>query len=206
MDVVLTLAGLALLFALYRAYTTYIRLQDEKSQLAELLDKTLTDHDRNLNDHLAAEQQLAIIKAKLETLQSSTITPENSIPKQVHIEKVLELSQSLVETRAGLDEMTKKFEESRGKQISERVRLGQVGENFAAFHDQFPYDRSQVKALFQPVDLIYFGDDEVVFIDVKTGGSNLSKKQRQIRDNIKAGNVRFEVHRLDENGYDIKRD
>ena len=37
-----------------------------------------------------------------------------------------------------LKDVTEKFEESRGKQISERVRLGQTAENFAAFFSEFP--------------------------------------------------------------------
>jgi predicted Holliday junction resolvase-like endonuclease len=75
-----------------------------------------------------------------------------------------------------------------------------VSENLAAFTDQFPYDRSKVKALFQPVDLIYFGEDEVVFIDVKSGASSLSTKQRRIRDNVNNGKVKFRVMRINDDG------
>jgi predicted Holliday junction resolvase-like endonuclease len=194
----------AIIYAIFKSYES-VKLRKETSELNSMFNQLLIDHEHELIDHRDAERELALLKAKFEGLKLSTLTPENSVPKSMHVEKVVELSQVCQSMQGQLDEMTKKFEDSRGKQISERVRLGQVGENFAAFHDQFPYDRKQVKALFQPVDLIYFGEDEVVFIDVKTGAANLSQKQKNIRDNIKNGNVRFEVHRIDENGYTIKK-
>jgi predicted Holliday junction resolvase-like endonuclease len=38
---------------------------------------------------------------------------------------------------------------------------------------------------------------EVVIMDVKTGGANLNKVQRQIRDVIKAGKVTFRTFKPD---------
>lgn len=198
------LLGVTLLSLSIRYYYKSRSLQDEVGSLGELLSETLQDSERQIEDHRSSERELSILKAKLEGLEQSTLTLENSIPKDVHIEKVLDLSNRLSSTELVLQDITKKFEEARGKQISERVRLGQVGENFAAFHDQFPYSRQNAKALFQPIDLICFEDDEIIFIDVKTGNSQLSTKQRKIRDNIREGNVRFEIHRLDETGYRVE--
>lgn len=203
--VLLIAAVIGLAFAFY-LYQSNSKLRDETRTLDQLLRETLMAHERELADHKESVQELAIVQAKLEGFKKTTLTPENSIPKDVHVLKVLELSAQVSDLRNSLNDMTCKFEEVRGKQISERVRLGQIGENFAAFHDQFPYDRKKVKAMFQPIDLIYFGDDEIVMIDVKTGAAGLSSNERKIRDNIKSGRVRFEVHRLDENGYKIERD
>jgi len=197
--------GLAALlsFSVY-LYLQNRKLKEETESLGSILDETIKDHERELEDHQESARELSVAKTKLETLKETTLTPDNSIPKEIHDNKVLELVNELSATKRVLEDTNQKYEKERGKAISDRVRLGQVGENFAAFHDQFPYDRKQVKALFQPVDLVCFEENEVVFIDVKTGGSQLSKKQRQIRDNIKEGRVRFEIHRLDENGYQIK--
>lgn len=201
----------AILVCLFLVGCTYFYYQNSKlkSELKasdQLLRETLIAHDRELADHKESVQELAIVSAKLQTLKSSTLTPDNAVPKDMHVIKVLELSAQIADLQTQLNDMTCKFEESRGKQISERTRLGQTTENFAGFFNEFPYDRKEVKALFQPIDMIYFGDDEVVFIDIKTGASTLSTKQRKIRDNIKAGRVRFEIHQLDENGYTIKKD
>jgi predicted Holliday junction resolvase-like endonuclease len=194
----------AIIYAIFKSYES-IKLRKETSELNSMFNQLLIDHEHELIDHKEDERELALLKAKFEGLKLSTLTPENSVPKSMHVEKVVELSQVCQSMQIQLDDMTKKFEESRGKQISERTRFGQIEENFASFSSYFPYDRKQVKALFQPIDLIYFGDDEIVFIDVKTGASELSTKQRRIRDNILANRIRFEVHRLDENGYTIKK-
>lgn len=195
------LAILVIAYSFYKLYSSKSRLQAEASEIAALLSKTIEDHERDLNDHLAAEHELAIVNAKLETLRSSTITPENSIPKHAHVEKVLELSQSLVQVKVDLDEMTQKFEESRGKQISVRVKMGQIGEQFVFFNEGFKYDRKETKSLLQPIDLICFEEDEVVFVEVKTGEAKLSQKQKRIKTNIQEGRVRFEVLRIDEQGF-----
>ena len=204
MEGFLVIGFIALLIYVFYQHNSKTNLKDEVDRLADVLEITLTDSDRALEDHRSAERELAIVNAKLSVLKETTLTPENSVLRTEYQSKVFELAQGLSQSELDLDCMTKKFEESRGKQISERVRLGQVGENFAAFHDQFPYERKNVKALFQPIDLIYFGEDEIVFIDVKTGNAKLSTKQRRIRDTIQAGRVRFETHTLNEDGYKIK--
>ena len=203
MEVILISLVILLILVVIRVFSSNSKLISEVEYLNSALRKEMTDNDRTLEDQRNSERELAIYKAKFESLQKSALTPDNSIPKDLHLEKVFELSSKLTDTESKLQETTEKFEKSRGTQISERVRLGQTAENFAGFFTEFPYDRKNVKALFQPIDLIYFGDDEVVFIDVKTGASTLSTKQRKIRDNINSGKVRFEVHRLDENGYKI---
>lgn len=197
MLIALTLLLIGGLFYLYKSNSN---LKTEAQTLDQLLRETLLAHERELADHKESVQELAVIRAKLESIQSISLTPENAVPKHVHTEKIIEMSQELVSLQTQLSDMTRQFEESRGKQISERTRLGQVSENFAAFTDQFPYERKHVKALFQPVDLIYFGDDELVLIDVKSGDSTLSTKQRKIRDNVRNGNVKFRVMRINQDG------
>lgn len=195
--IIVTLIGLAL--CLFH-YNQSLKLKSELAISDKLLRETLIAHDRELSDHRESVQELAVVSAKLQTLKSSTLTPDNAVPKDMHVVKVLELTAKMNELQTQLNDMTCKFEESRGKQISERVRLGQIGEQFAALHENFKYDRKETKAILQPVDFVCFEPDEVVFVDIKTGNAQLSTKQRKIRDNIRAGRVRFEVFRIDENG------
>lgn len=103
-----------------------------------------------------------------------------------------------------VDEAKAQFKELQHQKISGDVKLGAKAENLLPFLSSFPYADDEIRGLFNPIDLIVFRADEVVFVEVKSGQSQLSEKQRQIRDNIKAGRVRFEVHRMDEKGVKIK--
>lgn len=59
----------------------------------------------------------------------------------------------------------------------------------------FPYNPKEVRFVGSPIDLIVFdGLDEgelrdIIFLEVKTGNSSLSNRQRQIKDAILAGRV-----------------
>lgn len=101
-------------------------------------------------------------------------------------------------------ELQERFEKLQFQKISADVKLGQKAEHLLPFLESFPYKDDEIKGLFQPIDLIVFRDDEVVFVEVKSGAAQLSEKERKIRDNIKAGRVRFEVHRINEKGVTVK--
>ncbi len=100
---------------------------------------------------------------------------------------------------------TEKLESVLSKQKSEQVRMGLVSENVAPFLEGFPYSSKSVRGLFNPIDLIVFAETEIVFVELKTGNSALSQKQRNIKKLIAEHKVRFEVHRMNENGYNIER-
>jgi len=76
------------------------------------------------------------------------------------------------------------------------VRLGQITEQLVPFLNQFPYDPTQAQFLGRPIDYIIFEKDKVVFVEVKSGNSKLSKKQRLIKSNIDKGNVEFHEIRI----------
>lgn len=79
---------------------------------------------------------------------------------------------------------------------SERVRLGQVAENLAPFLVNFKYNPKHARVLLNPIDYVIFTEDEIVFLEVKSGNAKLSEKQRAIKKVIEAGKVRFEVMRI----------
>jgi predicted Holliday junction resolvase-like endonuclease len=87
---------------------------------------------------------------------------------------------------------------------SSEVKTGQTVEQLAGFLDDFPYPDDEIKALYQPIDLIVFREEEIVFIEIKSGESQLSEKQRKIRDLIEEKKVRFEIHRINGKGYSVK--
>ena len=79
---------------------------------------------------------------------------------------------------------------------SSEVRLGQISEQLAPFLDQFPFDPKKVQFLGNPIDYIYFGENEIAIIEVKSGNARLSKKQRQIKKLVLGGKVRWKEIRI----------
>jgi len=81
---------------------------------------------------------------------------------------------------------------------SSEIRLGQIGEHFAPLLDDFPYDSKNARFLGSPIDFVVFDydNDRVVLLEFKTGNSKETKKQRQIKDIVRSGNVFYEVMRV----------
>ena len=76
------------------------------------------------------------------------------------------------------------------------VRLGQITEQLVPFLNQFPYDPTRAQFLGRPIDYIIFQEDKVIFVEVKSGNSRLSKKQKLIKSNIEEGKVEFHEIRI----------
>jgi predicted Holliday junction resolvase-like endonuclease len=80
---------------------------------------------------------------------------------------------------------------------SQAVITGRVSENVAPYMPLFPYNPKDVRFVGNPIDLIVFdGASEgclrdVIFLEVKTGRSSLAPVQRQIRDAVNGGKVRW---------------
>ena len=92
--------------------------------------------------------------------------------------------------------------ELRGRLHGERVKGGYVAESLAPLAEEFPVDvgkpGTSTVFLGQPIDYIYFDPEMgVSFIEVKSGRSDLSKRQRQLRDRIDEGRVEWLTHRVE---------
>ena len=86
-------------------------------------------------------------------------------------------------------------------QRSRAVLNGQFSEQMAAFFLGFPAD-PEIRFLGKPVDFIAFPGlstgvvNEVLFVEVKTGGSTLSKIERSLRDAVVQKRVRYTEYRI----------
>ncbi len=85
---------------------------------------------------------------------------------------------------------------------SQAVILGKVTEQVIPFHQAFPYNPKDVRFIGSPIDLIVFdgaseGDvDRIILLEVKSGNSSLSTRQRRIRDAVEEGRVVWQELRL----------
>ncbi len=103
-----------------------------------------------------------------------------------------------------LAESEKNFYTMLSQKKSSEVRVGKIGENMAPFLKDWPYDPNKFRFLGNPVDGIQFTDNEVIFIEIKTGKSKLSKGQKRIKEIVKSGNVSFATFRVSEDGCELK--
>jgi hypothetical protein len=80
---------------------------------------------------------------------------------------------------------------------SRAVTAGKMYEQLIPYLSGFPYDPQDVRFLGGPVDLVIFDGlsagqlRRIVFAEVKTGGSILSRRERGVRDIIEAGEVEW---------------
>jgi predicted Holliday junction resolvase-like endonuclease len=84
---------------------------------------------------------------------------------------------------------------------SRAVLGGQFSEQLAPYLPGFPYAPTEVRFLGRPVDFVVFkGLDsqeptEIVFVEVKSGGAQLSTVERKLRTLVEEGRVRWEEYR-----------
>ena len=98
-------------------------------------------------------------------------------------------------------EQSIKFQEGQyGKLLSQKksseVRTGKIAEQISPFLSDYPLDAKTARFIGDPIDFVHFDEDKVTFVEVKSGMSQLSKKQRHIRDMVKAGKVDFVIYRV----------
>lgn len=87
---------------------------------------------------------------------------------------------------------------------SQSSLVGKITEHLVPYIGNFPYNPRDVKFIGSPFDLLVInGMDagtitEIVFVEIKTGKyANLTGRERQIRNAIKAGKIRWEEIKID---------
>lgn len=79
---------------------------------------------------------------------------------------------------------------------SSEVITGQIAETLTPFLSHFKHDPQNSIFLGQPIDYLVFEEDEIIFVEIKSGNARLSKKQRRIKDLVKSKKVTWEEIRI----------
>jgi predicted Holliday junction resolvase-like endonuclease len=85
---------------------------------------------------------------------------------------------------------------------SRAVIGGQFSEQLAPYLPNFKYKPTECKFIGKPIDFIVFeGSDEkeiteVVFVEVKSGNSRLSIQEKNLKNAIEKGKIRYEEYRV----------
>lgn len=87
-----------------------------------------------------------------------------------------------------------------GQKKSSEVRTGKIVEQVSPFLADYPLDPKTARFIGDPIDFVHFDENMVTFIEVKSGKSQLSTKQRRIRDLINDKKVEFKIYRISGDG------
>lgn len=160
--------------------------------------------------YLFLQKEQVIIEKEPDLSQYRPI--HDSVSKDLHNEvvkmyadKLDVLGKDLTTKVAQLEQKDDAFAKLLSQKKSSEVRTGHTVEKLAPVLDNFPYDSKNLVPIFQPLDYIMFGEDEIVFIEYKSGQSKLSQKQKKLQKLINDGKIRFEIHRVSEDGYEIQK-
>lgn len=86
---------------------------------------------------------------------------------------------------------------------SRSVRLGSVAEKLIPVSGKLDYEPEDMIFLGRPIDYLVFNGmssdnvDSIVFLEIKTGSSNLSKRERQIEKCVNDKKIVFKTVRLE---------
>ncbi|GIU68535.1 MAG: hypothetical protein KatS3mg001_385 [Candidatus Pacearchaeota archaeon] len=85
---------------------------------------------------------------------------------------------------------------------SRAILSGQISEQIAPYFYDFPYKPTECRFLGKPIDFIVFpgleegNPREIVFLEVKTNTSSLSKKQRAIKKLVEDKKVGWKEYKI----------
>ncbi|MFH1294372.1 MAG: Holliday junction resolvase-like protein [Candidatus Aenigmatarchaeota archaeon] len=106
--------------------------------------------------------------------------------------------------KAKLQQWIGDAESSIRKDAIERSRVtlgGKMSEQLAPYFPDFKHDPTEVRFIGTPVDFIVFpglsGSEpkEIVFLEVKTGQSKLTARERKIKELVEQKKIRWEEYR-----------
>lgn len=161
--------------------------------------ESLKQENQSLKNQLTKTQ--SEFSAREQTLDNLRLTfeKEQAFLSQRQLElkdKEKKLLSEFAELETKLAEETEARKKVTSQKKSSEVRLGGIAETLAPFLDQFDFDPENCTFLGKPIDYISFADDEITFIEVKSGNSQLNSRQRHIRDQVKAKLVSWKEVRI----------
>lgn len=105
--------------------------------------------------------------------------------KNIAISYMIKYDNQLVATR-----------EYESKKKSTEVRTGQLIEKWIPFSLEVSINPQNARFIGDPIDFVVFDEDKITFIEVKTGDSSFTKKQRNIKKLVQDGKVEFKELRI----------
>ncbi len=177
---------------------TYLAHRNTKKQLREykelfdLSDQAFKGGQDKIQNLLEAANNKDVL---LERGVNALNTANNRLKEQITL--VQRLATEITTLRQTLEFQETQHQKLLGQKKSSEVRTGKIAEQISPFLDDYPLSPQTARFIGDPIDFVHFDEDKVTFVEVKSGKSQLSTKQRRIRDLIKAGKVEFTIYRVE---------
>lgn len=115
-----------------------------------------------------------------------------------------EWQQELREKEKALQDKRKKISE-RSEKGAKATNIGFILERMVPVMKEFTFERTDCRALFDPIDYIIFEGltkkgvvTKLFFIDIKTGKARLTGRQSEIRDLVEEKKIQMEIYKQPE--------
>lgn len=175
--------------------------------------KEVTEHDKLVSHSKELYKKNKFLEYKLKELQieKDSIAEKHlksySSKEQVTLE-LKEATEKVIELQEQLGEEREKNKKITSQKKSSETRIGNISENLVPFLKNCAYNPKDMHFLGAPIDYLVYDLDQgrVVFLEVKTGNSRLSKKQKTIKNIIQSGRVYYEEMRIDTRGVRLIKD
>ena len=105
------------------------------------------------------------------------------------------------EYRLILEKWKKEYEKNIRKDAATKSRstlVGKITEHFIPYLPDFPYDPQDARFLGAPIDFIVFDGmsegeiKDIILVEVKTNKGSLNTRERQLRDAVNEGRVKWQ--------------
>jgi len=95
-----------------------------------------------------------------------------------------------------LKTIEQRFSELKFSKSSQSVKYGKMTEQFIPFIKDFPFNPENFRFLGSPIDGVIFEEDKIIFAEFKTASSQLSQKQRRLKELVKSKKVEWFEYKI----------
>ena len=187
MDIVLVTLAAALLMGFLWAMRELKNTRIQRREFKDLFEIGDAEYKKGQGQ---IQQLLISISEKNVMMERASHSMDVAGKKMADQEKLI----SALDEKLRLNEA--QYDKLLGQKKSSEVRTGKITEQIAPFLADYPNNPRTARFIGDPIDFVHFDEDKVTFVEVKSGKSQLSKKQRAIRDLIKDGKVEFVIYRV----------
>jgi len=195
---IIAVFGIVILAYQHYSYKSRIdsRIKDEQEKQAQIAYQQAQEHLRQWRE----QEQEEFNKQAEVVHQQAQANLKQWREQELELAKQQQLATARAESEVLLSQWKSEFElkiRQDAVQKSRSVTVGKITEHITPYLPDFPYNPKDARFIGSPIDLVVFngldnGDvKEVVFIEIKTGSSSLSARERRVRDAILAKNVNW---------------